>query len=168
ANAWVSFGYSDDEGLKARERSFSALDLAYLPEEVTGQEGWQYFGSSFPPQGRFGDYNGDGTPFVYNYGDPENGDLFNRGSVRDLASPVKRRLAMAGITYELADGISTSMTLNWSEVNVETEFETFPLDLVDNIWDNDRGGTGGLDINSPLIPEGLRQSLVAEGITNIN
>jgi len=168
-NAWASFGYSNDEGMKASDRDFSALDLAYLPEDFIGREGWLYFGSSFPPQGRFGDYNGDGTPFVFNYGDPTAGDLYNRGSARDLASPVQRRLAMAGARYELAEGISTSLTLNWSDISIETEFEPFPLDLADNVWDNDRGGTGGLDVaTSPLLPELLRQNLLADGITNLN
>lgn len=167
-NAWVSFGYSNDDGLKATDRSFSALDAAYFPEEFIGQEGWLYFGSSYAPQGRFGDYTGSGEPFVFNYGDPDGGDLYNRGSVRDLASPVKRRLAMAGARYELTDGIEASMMVNWSNVNVSTEFESFPLDLNDNVWDTDRGGTGGLDVTSPLIPDLLRQNLLADGFTNLN
>ncbi|MFS8609545.1 MAG: TonB-dependent receptor, partial [Gammaproteobacteria bacterium] len=169
-NAWASFGFSDDQGMKARDRDFSALDIAYFPEELLGQEGWLYLGSSFPPQGRIGDYNGDGTPFVFNTGgDPAAGDLYNRASARDLASPVQRRLAMAGARYDIADGISTSLTLNWSNVDIQTEFEPFPLDLVDNVWDNDRGGTGGLDVaTSPLLPELLRQNLLADGITNLN
>src|SRR5690554_6603918 len=122
-NAWASFGFSDDQGMKARDRDFSALDIAYFPEDVLGQEGWFYLGSSFPPQARIGDYNGDGTPFVFNLGDPEGGDLYNRASARDLASPVRRRLAMAGARYDIAEGISTSLTLNWSNIDIRTEFE---------------------------------------------
>src|SRR5690606_12613236 len=73
-NAWVSFGYSDDDGMKASDRSFSALDRAYFPEDAGGP-GWLYLGSSFPPAGRFGSYLGTGEPFVNNSGgDPAAGD----------------------------------------------------------------------------------------------
>src|SRR5690606_4126485 len=41
-NAWASFGFSDDQGMKARDRDFSALDIAYFPEDVLGQAGWFY------------------------------------------------------------------------------------------------------------------------------
>ncbi|HEX6992944.1 MAG TPA: TonB-dependent receptor [Gammaproteobacteria bacterium] len=168
-NAWVSFGYSNDEGMKASDRSFSALDLAYFPEEAGGP-GWLYLGSSFPPEGRFGDYLGTGEPYIDNTGgDPAAGNAYNRASVRDLASPVQRRLAAAGARYELGDGIDVSLDVNWSEVNIQTEFEPFPFDLNDHVWDIDRGGTGGLDVaSSPLLPELLRQNLLADGITNLN
>jgi len=168
-NAWVSFGYSNDEGMKASDRSFSAFDIGYFPEDVGGP-GWLYLGSSFPPEGRFGDYLGTGEPYIDNVGlDPAAGNAYNRASQRDLASPVRRRLAAAGARYELADGIDVSLDLTWSEVNIKTEFEPFPLDLNDHVWDTDRGGTGGLDVaTSPLLPELLRQNLLADGITNLN
>src|SRR5690606_36254278 len=120
---------------KASDRSFSALDRAYFPEEAGGP-GWLYLGSSFPPAGRFGDYLGTGEPYVDNSGgDPAAGDAYNRGSVRDLASPVTRRLAAAGARYALADAVDVSLDLNWSEVSIHTQFEPFPLDLNDHVWD---------------------------------
>lgn len=169
-NAWASFAYSDDEGMKGTDREFSQLDLAYYPESFLGP-GWKFLGSSFPPGGRFGPFNGDGTPFVQNLADPdaEDGSLFNRAARRDLASPVERRLAAAGVTHEIADGIDFSLELNWSEVNVQTEFEPVPLDLNSDIWRTDRGGTGGLDVaSSPLLPDLLRDNLLDAGVTNLN
>jgi len=168
-NAWVSFGYSDDQGMKASDRWFSAIDRAYFPAEAGGP-GWLYLGSSFPPEGRFGSYLGTGEPYVDENGGPTAaGDAYNRASARDLASPVTRRLAAAGARYGLADGIEVSLDMNWSEVNARTEFEPFPFDLNDHVWDIDRGGTGGLDVaSSPLLPELLRQNLLADGVTNLN
>ena len=164
-NAWASFGWSKDEGMMSADRDFSKNDIAYyLPGSASfPQGGWGYLGSSFPPQGRFDAYNGDGTDF--NFGQGVNqavSDRFNRASVRQLVSPVDRRLGAAGVTYDLNDTISSSILLNYSNVQVNTQLEPFPLDLLDNIWDIDRGGIGGMDIaTGPMIPTLLRDNLLA-------
>ena len=89
--------------------------------------------------------------------------------MRQLVSPVERRLGAAGVTYDLNDTISSSILLNYSNVQVNTQLEPFPLDLNDNIWDIDRGGIGGMDIaTSPLIPTLLRDNLLADGYINLN
>lgn len=169
-NAWASWGWSNDEGLKAQDRSFSREDLIYFPDGFLAEKGgWGYLGSGFPPQGHFNTFNGDGTPFVSGLGNIAISDRFNRASARDLASPVERRLAAAGIQYDISDSISGSMLLNYSQVEINTEFEPFPLDLNDNVWDIDRGGTGGMDIaTGPMIPTLLRNNLLAKGFTNLN
>ena len=131
--------------------------------------GNHWLGSSFPPGGRFGSYQGDGTPFRSGLADRENSDRFNRASFRDLASPTQRRYAAAGVRYEIADRTTAHMLINYNQSEIQTQYEPFPLDLVSDIWDIPKGGTGGLDVaTSPLLPDLLRTNLLADGITNLN
>ncbi len=169
-NAWASWGWSKDEGMKAADRDFAKEDIIYYPAGFLDDKGgWDYLGSGFPPQGHFGPYNGDGTTFVSGLGDIANSDRFNRASARDLASPVDRRLGAAGVTFDINDQVSSSILLNYSQVEINSEFEPFPLDLNDNVWDIDRGGTGGMDVaTGPMIPTLLRDNLLADGVTNLN
>ncbi|TCN90208.1 TonB-dependent receptor [Shewanella fodinae] len=160
-NAWVSFGYDDDAGIKATDRDFSKQDLAVFLDD-NGQE---YIGplySSYPPQGRVGSYNGDGTPYTADNG-------FNRASYRQLVTPLERKYAAAGFTQTLSDDVSMFTEFNWNTTKTkDSTIEPTPLDVVNDVWLKGRNGTGGMDINSPLIPDALRNALVADGITNLN
>jgi len=175
-NAWMAFGYSEDNGLSAADRDFSDTDLAYYTRgalDILGltnlPAGDHWLGSSFPPGGRFGNFNGDGTPFRSGLADRANSDRFNRADFRDLSSPTERRYAAAGVTYDLTDKLEAHILVNYNQTEIQTTFEPFPLDLVSDIWDIPKGGTGGLDVaSSPLLPELLRANLLAEGTTNIN
>jgi len=175
-NAWVHVGYSKDEGLSGLDRDISDRDLAYYTREALdaiGQPdiaaGENWLGSSFPPAGRMGDYLGDGTPFRSGLADQANSDRFNRASFRDIASPLERRQAAAGITYELMDNLTANILVNYSQTEIDTTYEPFPLDLNDSIWDIAKGGTGGMDVaTGPMIPELLRTNLLADGVTNLN
>ncbi|MCS6235528.1 TonB-dependent receptor [Shewanella baltica] len=161
-NAWVSLGYDDDEGIKATDRDFSKQDLAILLDD----DGNEYAGpvnSSFPPQGRIGKYNGDGTLYSGTTGS------FNRASYRQLVTPLERKYAAAGLTMELAENVSMFTELNWNTTKTkDSTIEPTPLDVVNDVWLKNRNGKGGMDINSPLIPDALRNALIADGITNLN
>ncbi|SDI54331.1 TonB-dependent Receptor Plug Domain [Ferrimonas sediminum] len=165
-NAYVTMGWDDDEGLKASDRGFSAQDTAiYLDDN--GNEFADVLFSSYPPQGRItipdvGSFNADGTPFTAD-------SRFNRADYRQLVTPIERRYAAAGLTQEINDDLRFFAELNYngSETNDST-IEPTPLDVVNDIWLQDRNGTGGMDINSPLIPELMRQELINAGITNLN
>jgi len=80
-NSWdsgsvtIAMGYDDDKGLKASDRDFSRYDQAVFLDE-NGDEYVDILNSSYPPQGRVGSYNADGTPYVGS----ENS--FNRASFR--------------------------------------------------------------------------------------
>jgi outer membrane receptor protein involved in Fe transport len=174
-NAWVSVGYSSDSGLTAQDRDFSNTDLAYYGVEaleilgISGAPGDYWLGSSFPPGARMGSYNGDGTPFRSGLADRENSDRFNRALYRDLASPVDRTYGAAGIHYDITENVKAHTLITYNQTEIDTTFEPFPLDLVGDIWDIPKGGTGGLDVaTSPLLPELLRTNLLADGITNLN
>ncbi|MCS6099938.1 TonB-dependent receptor domain-containing protein [Shewanella baltica] len=161
-NAWVSLGYDDDEGIKATDRDFSKQDLAILLDD-NGNEYAGPVNSSYPPQGRIGKYNGDGTLYSGTTGS------FNRASYRQLVTPLERKYAAAGLTMELADNVSMFTELNWNTTKTkDSTIEPTPLDVVNDVWLKNRNGNGGMDINSPLIPDALRNALIADGITNLN
>ena len=175
-NAWAAFGYSDDQGLSALDRDFSDTDLAYYGRDALDILGFPnrapgdyWLGSSFPPGARMGGFNGDGTPFRSGLADRENSDRFNRASFRDLSSPTERLYVASGLRYDINDAVEAHVLVTYNQTNVDTLFEPFPLDLVSDIWDIPKGGTGGLDVaTSPLLPELLRTNLLAGGTTNLN
>ncbi|GCF89127.1 TonB-dependent receptor domain-containing protein [Shewanella sp. M-Br] len=161
-NAWVSLGYDDDEGIKATDRDFSKQDLAVFLDE-NGNEYAGPLNSSFAPQGKIGKYNGDGTLYSGATGS------FNRAEYRQLVTPLERKYAAAGLNMELADNVSMFTELNWNTTKtIDSTIEPTPLDVVNDVWLKNRNGKGGMDINSPLIPDALRNALVADGITNLN
>lgn len=170
-NAWVSFGYDDDAGIKATDRDFSKQDLAiYLDDN--GQEYAGPLNSSYAPQGRIvtyddqgraiAAYNADGTPYT-------SANSFNRASYRQLITPLERKYAAAGFTQTLSDDVSMFTEFNWNTTKTkDSTIEPSPVDVVNDIWMLDRNGSGGMDITSPLIPEALRAALIADGVTNLN
>ncbi|KVX02383.1 TonB-dependent receptor [Shewanella frigidimarina] len=160
-SAWFSLGYDDDEGIKSTDRSFSEQDLAILLDD----NGKEYVGpvnSSYPPQGRVGGYNGDGTEYS---GD----NSFNRASYRQLVTPLERKYAAFGMKQELSDSVRMFTEVNWNTTKtIGSTIEPTPFHVPNDVWLKTRNGTGGMDINSPLIPDLLRQNLIADGVTNLN
>ncbi|MCE9684964.1 TonB-dependent receptor [Shewanella sp. AS16] len=162
-NAWISLGYDDDKGIKGTDRDFSKQDLAVFLDD-NGNEVADILNSSYPPQGRIGGYNGDGSEYGGGVADG-----FNRASYRQLVTPLERKYAAAGLTLELADNVSMWNELNWNTTKTnDSTIEPTPLDIVNDVWKKSRNGKGGMDVNSPLIPDALRAALVADGITNLN
>jgi outer membrane receptor protein involved in Fe transport len=169
-NAILSVGYSDHEPLRSRQRSFSDTDLAYYDIDDDGLgETAEWLGSSFPPQGVIGGYNGDGTPFRSGLADRENSDRFNRASYRSIFAPVERRFATAIANYPLSDRVEAFTEINWSSVKTDGEIEPYPASINDDVFLFSRGGNDGLDVASNLLmPQALRDALLADGITNTN
>ncbi len=175
-HAMLSVGYSDDEPLRSRERDFSAIDLVYSDEDGDGWgESAVWLGSSYPPQGRLGDYNGDGTLFRDPttpdglFGTPDVSDRFNRAAFRTIFNPVERRFAAATAVYPLSDRVEAFTEINWSTVATDSEIEPFALSINDDIFQFSRGGNMGFDVATyPLMPDLLRQNLLADDINNTN
>ena len=165
-NGWISVGYDEDNGLKSTDRDFAERDTAVLLDD----NGNEFFGnvfSSFPPQARVGAFNGDGTPFVNS--SEEGGSRFNRAQFRQLVTPLERRYAAAGLTQEINDEVSFFTEVNWNSSKTRgSTIEPFALDVNSDIWSRDRGGTGGMDVNSPLLPDLLRTNLMGAGVANLN
>tara|TARA_R110002072_G_scaffold59158_5_gene150773 strand:+ start:48310 stop:51189 length:2880 start_codon:yes stop_codon:yes gene_type:complete len=168
-NAWMTFGYSDEEGIHARDRSFSDTDI--IEADTTGDgfsDDYVYLGSSFPPVGRFGGFLGNGQPFRSGIGDQANSDRFNRASSRQLLIPIERRYAAGGISYEINDDLSIKMMLGYNETATSSDIEPVPLDLNTNIFNTDVGQTGNYDIATSLVmPELLKQNLLASGAVDL-
>lgn len=164
-NAWMSFGIDNDEGLKSTDRAFSAVDRAILLDE----NGDEYVGevlSSYPAQGRIttanNSYNGDGTE--YSGG-------FNRASARQLVTPLERRYVAAEIRQRLASDFSVFGSVHWNSAETQgATMEPTTFNIGEDLWMNHRveQPVGGLDVYSPLVPDLLRQNLLAEGINNLN
>jgi outer membrane receptor protein involved in Fe transport len=178
----LSVGYSDDEALRSRDREFSDTDLVFSDQDGDGfGETAVWLGSSFPPQGRLNppgagpQYNGDGTVFQDPsnadgpFGTPDVSDRFNRAAFRTIFSPVERRFAAATATYPVAERISAFTELNWSTVATNSEIEPFALSINDDIFQFSRGGNTGFDVASNLMmPQLLKDNLIAAGVTNTN
>ncbi len=169
-NAWLSLGYSNDDPLFARDRDYSNTDLAVYDLDGDGLgETDEWLGSSFLPQGRFGNLLGDGNTFRSGLADRANSDRFNRAEYRTIFNPIERRFAYGAATMPVSDRVEIFGEMNYSIVEAFSQLEPFALDLNSNIWFTQRGGTGGLDVaTSPLLPTLLRDNLLAQGVTNLN
>jgi len=157
----MSIGYDEDDGLKSSDRDFSQFDEAIVHDE-NGNEIVDIVQSSYPPQGRVGGYNGDGTEFA---GSAVDG--FNRASYRQLVTPVERKYAAFNFKQELSDNVEFFSEVNWnsSKTNGST-IEPTPF-TTDDVYLPERGGTGGISINNPMVPQLLRDNLIADNAKDI-
>lgn len=157
-NVTVSLGYDDDKGLKPADRDFSEFDQAILLDK-NGNEYVDKVFSSYTPQGRVGKYNADGTPYT----GLDGGDAFNRASFRQLVTPLERKYAALNIKQEITDEVQFFAEMNWnSSKTYDSTIEPTPFST-DDVFLPDRGGEGGIKLSNPLIPDLLRQNLMADG-----
>ncbi len=167
-NAWVSIGYDKDKGLKSSDRSFSARDQAIFLDDNGNEVVGDLF-SSYPPQGRISYTDANGDNQTVNADGTAYSGGFNRAAYRQLVTPLERKYAAAGIYQDVNDKTRVWTELNWNSTETDhSTIEPTPLDVLNDVWLQDRNGTGGMDVSSPLIPDALRQQLVAAGITNLN
>lgn len=170
-NVTFAVGYDEDKGLNSSDRDFSALDQGINLNDDGTEEVVNIF-SSFSPNSRIitpdGTWlNGDGTAFD---GRNERGsDKFNRADYRQLSTPVERTYAAFSINQEISDTLVYfgEFNFNSSETKNST-IEPTPFHIPDDVWSKDRGGLGGLSVYSPLVPDLLRENLLAEGVTDLN
>ncbi|WP_394173981.1 TonB-dependent receptor plug domain-containing protein [Thalassotalea litorea] len=164
-NSWdtgsvtMAIGYDDDKGLKSSDREFSEFDQAIVLDE--GNEVIDLFFSSFPPAGRVGGFNTDGTPFDGAHETDSN--RFNRAEYRQLVTPIERKYAAFNIKQELSDNVEMFTEVNWntSKTNDST-IEPVPFDAITDVYLPDRGGEVGLLIGNPMVPLGLQEALLAQ------
>ncbi len=172
--AVLSAGWSSEDALRSRDRSFSNTDLAAYDLDGDGfAETEEWLGSSFPPIGRLnppgaGDqFLGDGTIWRSGLADRANSDRFNRADFRTIYSPVDRRFAAANLSYPLSEAVTVFTELNFALVETNSEIEPFALDINDDVFISSRGGTGGMDVaGNLLMPQLLIDNLLAAGVTN--
>jgi iron complex outermembrane receptor protein len=177
-SATFSMGFDDDKGLNSSDRDFSRYDQVVVLDDA-GQEEIGFLFSSFPPGGRvgggtnaaggpIGTYNGNGTAFD-GTSSPTSGDRFNRAAFRQLSTPLERKYMAFSINQEINDNVAYFAEVNYNSSDTKgSTIEPTPFDIVSDVWLADRGSSSGMDINSPLIPELLRDNLIADGVTNLN
>jgi iron complex outermembrane receptor protein len=151
-NIMVYVGYSNDEGLRSRERSDTAVDNISTMQ-LTGLAS-DYaipttpFFSSYPPQGRFTvGPAGNTTTFTYSpsgvlqpcfttngttcgggAGTGPNG--FNRNFYRTLSTPVKRYLFAEQSHLDITDDVTFFTEATYAKTQASTSIEPFALDSV--------------------------------------
>jgi outer membrane receptor protein involved in Fe transport len=152
----VALGFDDDKGLKSSDREFSKLDQAILLDENGNEYVGEIF-SSYPPQGRIGGFNSDGTPFS-----SDTTDRFNRASYRQLVTPIERKYMAFNFKQYLAEDVQFFTEANWnsSKTNNST-IEPTPFST-DDVFLPERGGEGGIKLGNPMVPQGLRDALLAQ------
>ena len=151
----VAVGYDDDKGMKSSDRDFSRFDEAVFLDD-NGEEYVDKQNSSYPPQGRVGNYNADGTDYVGS----ENS--FNRASYRQLVTPLERKYAAVNFKQDLSDSVHSFTEVNWNTSKTyDSTIEPTPF-TTDDVFLPSRGGVGGIKLSNPMVPELLRQRLMAD------
>ncbi len=164
-NASIAVGFDVDEGLKSSDRAFSAYDQAVFLD----LDGKEYIGnlfSSYPPQGHVigdsnrPDYNGDGT--LYDGAS----DGFNRADYRQLITPLDRKYVAMNLRQELFSNVEFFVEANYNNSTTNgSTIEPFGLNT-NSIYIPERGGTGGISMTNPMIPDLLYDNLIANGLTD--
>lgn len=164
-SAWTAIGYDKDKGLRASDREFTKYDQAVWADQ-NGNEYIRNTFSGYTPGGHLVhnksglNLNGDGS--AYSGG-------FNRAEYRQTVTPLERYYAASGLKFELSDAVTS-----WSEVNynssktIDSTIEPTPLNILADVWSPDPASGSGMDVNSPLIPDDLREQLIDAGISNLN
>lgn len=89
-NAWLSVGYSEDDGLMAGDRDYSRVHKDAVDTNGDGiLDTSQFVGSSHVFGGRIDKYNGDGSLFTRT-DDPATSDAFNFHDYRSMVAPLTR------------------------------------------------------------------------------
>jgi outer membrane receptor protein involved in Fe transport len=161
-SAIFAVGYDNDEGLKSLDRKFSELDQAITLDD-NGDEQVVDFFSSYPPSGRIGGYNSDGSTFDFAH---ELGkDRFNRASYRQLVTPLERKYAAFTLHQEINEDVSYFGEVNFNSARTYgSTIEPTPF-RTNSVFQPARGGTGGISMRNPMIPQALRDNLLADGLT---
>ncbi|RLV60330.1 TonB-dependent receptor [Parashewanella curva] len=158
-NATFAVGYDEDKGLKSSDRDFSRFDQAVVLDK-DGNEMIGNIFSSYPPQGRVGGLNADGTPF--NFAHEEGKNRFNRASYRQLVTPLKRSYVAFNIREAISDDIEFFGEANWnSSKTFDSTIEPTPFST-DDVFLPARGGKGGIKLSNPMVPQKLRDALIAQ------
>lgn len=157
----VNGSYDRDNGLRSRNRGFSAHDI---PNR-----------SSFASQGLFspdGRFASDGTTFTYGPGNalkPYEGaniDGYDRNQDRYLGVPVERYLVTGLASYELSDNATLFFEGSYAKSKSRSSLE--PQAVADTDLVNADGTPyAGIPITNPFIPTAIRDAMIAEGVTSL-
>ncbi len=173
-NVWLSFGYSNDDGLLSRDRAHSLISQRSI--DTDGDllfDTLAFEGSSFIPETRLIggglSIKGDGSPFDGGR-DLATTDRLNFNEFRSLLIPIERRFAAAGLTLDLSEKAEATMEVSYSRAESRARFEPLPYSVTADAFRVNRGGTTGIDLTThPLwVGSSAGTQLVAAGATSLD
>lgn len=153
--------YDRDEGLRSRNRGFSAVDI---PNR-----------SSFSAQGLFspdGSFAPGAPTFTYDINNnlkpyqSANIDGYNRNADRYLAVPVERYMGNLLANYELSDGITAYVEGTYVKSKSRSSLEPQAVANTD-LANADGTVYEGIPITNPFLPQAIRDAMIAEGVTSL-
>ena len=157
----LNFTYDNDEGLKSRERSFSAHDQTR---------------SSYAAQGLFsvdGAYAKNGKTFTFDADNNlktyqgANVDGFDRNQTRYLSVPVKRLMGAGLANFEIADSVKIYGEGEYTHTTSRSSLEPTAIDDT-NLLNFDGTAFAGIPITNPYIPTQIKNAMLAAGVTTLN
>ncbi|MBO9696839.1 MAG: TonB-dependent receptor [Sphingopyxis sp.] len=157
----VNGSYDRDNGLRSRNRGFSAHDV---PNR-----------SSFASQGLFspdGSFAPGAGTFTFGPGNAlkqyqgANIDGYDRNQDRYLGVPVERYLVTGLASYELSDNAALFFEGSYAKSKSRSSLE--PQAVADTDLVNADGTPyAGIPITNPFIPTAIRDAMIAEGVTSL-
>lgn len=160
-NVLMNFTVASNEGIKATDTEFQTDNFAFAGFDVVVQPLF----STFPPQGRYsvsgsGDLtiapDGSVVPWTRDQG-------FNRQENRRLLTPQNRYSAAIKGEYQINPLVNMSASLLYAHVESDSDIEPFPLSFEDVYNPNGTVPGTGVPITNPLIPQGIRDVMIANG-----
>lgn len=157
----VNGSYDRDQGLRSRNRGFSANDI---PNR-----------SSFAAQGLFspdGSFAPGGATFTYGLDNSlkayqgANIDGYNRNQDRYLGVPVERYLVTGLGSFELSDNATLFFEGSYAKSKSRSSLEPQAVANTDLV-NADGTGYEGIPITNPFIPAAIRDAMIAEGVTSL-
>lgn len=157
----VNGSYDRDNGLRSRNRGFSAHDI---PNR-----------SSFAAQGLFspdGSFAPGAPTFTFGPGNvlkPYEGaniDGYDRNQDRYLGVPVERYLVTGLASYELSDNAELFFEGSYAKSKSRSSLEPQAVANTDLV-NADGSPYEGIPITNPFIPTAIRDAMIAEGVTSL-
>jgi iron complex outermembrane recepter protein len=155
----VSGSYDRDEGLRSRNRSFSAVDNPNR-SSFNAQ-------GLFSPDGSFAPGAGTFTYDAFNnlkQYQSANIDGYNRNADRYLALPVERYLGSAMGKFEISPAATVYGEFQYAKSKSRSGLEPQAVADTDLVF-ADGTAFAGIPITNPFIPTAIRNQMIAEGVT---
>ncbi|UJF22923.1 TonB-dependent receptor domain-containing protein [Shewanella sp. OMA3-2] len=160
-NAWVSAGYANQEVLNSSARDFSRYEMRFVDtngdgirDTIARRDGPGHVDGALLGYGDLKIF-GNGDPFNANqplldsnYQPTSDSDWDNQHSNRTLVLPYQRFNIASGISFDLSDKSSLEVELNYAQTQASVNLEEAPIDVVNDVFRKNKGGTTGIDVAS--------------------
>ena len=157
----VNGSYDRDQGLRSRNRGFSANDIpnrsSFAAQGLFSPDG------SFAPGGATFTYGLDNTLKAYQ---GANIDGYDRNQDRYLGVPVERYLVTGLGRFELSDNATLFFEGSYAKSKSRSSLEPQAVANTDLV-NADGTGYEGIPITNPFIPAAVRDAMIAEGVTSL-